>query len=177
MNRALSVAMIGILTAMGIAIQLSPRPPQVEFTSLIVFVTGMVFGSIMGSSLGALIMLVNGFLSSYGFGGLYIPFQMAGMAITGFSGGLYGKLSNLGNPYREAKKAAGWHIEAAVMGAFLTTIYQILMIVAVGLVLTTSFFVAFIVSIPAMVTQVVSNIIIFGIMVFPLFYGIKRILR
>jgi hypothetical protein len=178
MTRAVPIAIVSILTATGLAIQLSPRPPNVEFTSLIVFVTGMVFGSIIGSLLGTLIMFVNGFLSPYGFGGLFIPFQMAGMVITGFSGGLYGRLSkSLGNPYNEAKKAVGLHIEAAVMGAFLTTIYQILMIAATALVFTTSFFVAFISSILFMVSQIVSNIIIFGITVFPISYAIKKFLE
>lgn len=169
------IAIISIMSAIGVAVQLSPRPPNVEFTSLITFVVGMVFGSIMGALIGALIMFVNGFLSPWGFGGLFIPFQMIGMVIVGFSGGQYGKLiTTHENPYKEIRKGASLHTEAAVIGAFLTTVYQILMTVAVAFIFAAPLFIAFISSILFMMIHIASNTLIFGVLVFPLWYTLKK---
>jgi len=67
-----------ILSALCIGIQLTPRPPNVEFTSLIVFLVGAIFGISFGATLGTLVMFINGFFSPWGFAGLMLPFQVAG---------------------------------------------------------------------------------------------------
>lgn len=90
------------------------RPPGLEFTSLLTFSTGVIFGSVLGASLGAFVMFVNAFLSPWGLAGLNMPFQMLGMSIIGTVGGLY-KMENDGK--------ARFHAETAVLGAFLTFVY------------------------------------------------------
>lgn len=87
-----------------------------EFTSLITFVTGMLFGSLYGGFLGALVMFVNGFFSPYGFAGVVMPFQIGGMGAIGIGGGLYARMTDGKLPARL--------VEAGVLGAFLTFVYD-----------------------------------------------------
>jgi hypothetical protein len=74
---------------------------------------------LFGVGLGVLVMFVNGFVSPYGFAGLLLPFQVIGMAVVGVGGGLYGR-SRRGS--YDAKSCA----ETAVLGAFLTLVYDAL---------------------------------------------------
>lgn len=111
--------MFSVLTAIGLGLQLLPRPPNVEFTSTITFTAGVVFGSIMGIFLGAFVMFVNSFLSPWGFTGLNMPFQMTGMSIIGIAGGLYSKTIHKGDSRQS-------YLEVAILGAFLTIIYDII---------------------------------------------------
>ncbi|MDI6847986.1 MAG: ECF transporter S component, partial [Candidatus Bathyarchaeia archaeon] len=77
------LALLSVLAALCLAIQLTPRPPNVEFTSFFTFIVGLIYGALNGAFFGCFVMFVNGFLSPYGFSGLNMPFQMVGMAITG----------------------------------------------------------------------------------------------
>ena len=113
------IALIGVLTALCLAVQLSPRPPNVEFTSLFTFILGFMFGSIMGISFGSFVMFVNAFFSPWGFAGLNMPFQIAGMALVGLAGGLY-------RTYLQSCNSAKFYIEVAVLGAFLTVLYDLI---------------------------------------------------
>ncbi len=112
------LALLSVLAALCLGIQLTPRPMNLEFTSLIIFVTGMMFGSIAGGLLGALVMLANGFLSPYGFAGVVMPFQIAGIGLIGVTGGLYARMEN-------GRLSAEGFGEAAILGAFLTFVYDV----------------------------------------------------
>lgn len=129
-------ALFSILAALCISIQLTPgRPGNVEFTSLITFTMGVFFGSLLAGLFGSLVMFVNGFLSPWGFAGLIMPFQMAGMFIIGAAGGVYKR-------YVAGESSGGLCVETAVLGAFLTLIYDIItntgtaMLTGVPIVLT-----------------------------------------
>lgn len=125
------LALLSVLTALCLGIQLLPRPMNVEFTSLIAFATGMVFGSLYGSSLGILVMLANGFLSPYGFAGVVLPFQVVGMGSIGLAGGLYKRMTD------ETTKPRAF-AEAAILGVFLTFIYDVLTNVGTAVFFTLS---------------------------------------
>jgi uncharacterized membrane protein len=112
------LALLSVLTALCIGIQLTPRPPNVEFTSLTCFIVGSIFGCGAGAFLGGLTMFINGFLSPWGFAGLIMPFQMMGMAMVGIAGGIYGKSLKRNSSSRLIS------IEAAALGAFLALIYD-----------------------------------------------------
>lgn len=127
----IKLALISILTAVCLGIQLLPRPMNLEFTSLISFVTGMVFGCLFGAGLGTLVMFVNGFLSSYGPAGVLLPFQIVGMIIIGIVGGLYGKMAS-------GKLSRGNFWEIVVLGAFLTFIYDVVTNVGTAVSLASS---------------------------------------
>jgi hypothetical protein len=96
------------------AIQVLRPFPFVEFTSLLTFTIGVVFGSFFGASFGVSVMFINAFLSPWGLAGLNMPFQMLGMSIIGIVGGFY-KIEDSWN--------ASFFGETAVLGAFLTFVY------------------------------------------------------
>ncbi|MEM3565723.1 MAG: ECF transporter S component [Candidatus Bathyarchaeia archaeon] len=116
-SKTTKVALISVLAALCLAVQLSPRPPNVEFTSLLTFTVGVIFGCFTGVLFGCFVMFVNGFLSPWGFAGLNMPFQMVGMGIVGLAGGLY--RCYLRNPLNIES-----FVEVAVLGAFLTVVYD-----------------------------------------------------
>lgn len=104
---------------MCIGIQLIPRPGNVEFTSLITFIVSAVLGISFGVGLGVLVMFVNGFLSPWGVAGLILPFQIVGIAVVGIGGGLYRRS-------RSSSYDATSCLETAILGAFLTLLYDVI---------------------------------------------------
>ncbi len=170
------IALLSVFVAVSLGIQLAPRPvPNVEFTSLLTFVVGIFFGGIIGGFFGGFVMFVNGFFSPWGFGGLMIPFQIAGMATIGFTGGIYKKFMV---DVRSAQVSA----EVAVLGAVLTLLYDIItnIGVAVSFVLAEtpwhiSLILAFSRGAPFSLVHVVSNIVLFGSGFIPLIKAIQRV--
>jgi hypothetical protein len=170
------LVLVVVLTALCVAIQLTPRPPNIEFTSLIIFLVGAVFGMSFGATLGVLVMFINGFLSPWGFSGMILPFQIIGMVIVGIGGGMYQR-SNTG-PYK-----AGSCAETAILGAFLTLTYDLITNfgIAVSLALTgtpilLAFLNAVIFGALFSVIHIVSNTAVFGIAFVPLTNTLQRIL-
>jgi hypothetical protein len=170
------LVLLVVLTALCVAIQVTPRPPNIEFTSLIVFLVGAVFGILFGATLGVLVMLINGFLSPWGFSGMILPFQIVGMLIVGIGGGLYQR-SNTG-PYK-----AGSCVETAILGAFLTLTYDLITNfgIAVSLALTgtplpLAFLNAIIFGALFSIIHIVSNAAVFGIAFVPLTNTLQRFL-
>jgi hypothetical protein len=148
----------------------------VEFTSLISFTVGVVFGCWFGAILGAFVMFVNGFLSSYGVSGPFVGiFQVAGMSLIGFVGGVYSKTV-------EESKAKWMPVEVAVLGAFLTLIYDVVTNLGYALqfsMLTNNVIVSFISVLVAgsvfMVMHVASNTVLFMTSI-PIAKRIKKLL-
>ena len=170
------IALISVLTALCLALQLSPRPPNVEFTSLFTFVLGFISGPFMGIFFGSFVMFVNGFFSPWGFAGLMMPFQIVGMALVGLAGGLYRKYSQ--NYISSAK----FYLEAAVLGAFLTVIYDLITNFAVALSMMTAMHPALAVmtalayGTPFSLVHVISNIAVFGVVFFPVIKALNNVL-
>ena len=165
-----------VLSALCMGIQLTPRPPNVEFTSLVVFLVGAIYGTSFGATLGILVMFINGFFSPWGFAGLMLPFQVTGMVIVGIGGGLYRRT-------RDGCYDARSCIETAVLGALLTLVYDIITNfgVAVSYILIgTPILLAFVGSIISgalfSVIHVVSNAAVFGLTFFPLTNTLQKFL-
>ena len=165
-----------VLSALCIGIQLTPRPPNVEFTSLVVFLVGAIFGISFGATLGILVMFINGFLSPWGFAGLMLPFQVTGMVIVGIGGGLYRRT-------RGGSYDASSCVEAAVLGAFLTLVYDIITnfgvaisYMLIGMPILQAFITAIISGAIFSAIHVVSNTAVFGIIFFPLTNTLQRLL-
>jgi len=171
------LVLLAILTALCTGIQLTPgRPPNVEFTSLIVFLVGAVFGASFGSMLGVLVMLINGFLSPWGYAGLMLPFQVAGMVTIGIGGGLYKRA-------RTGSYDARSCIEAAVLGAFLTLVYDIITnfgvavsYTLIGMPIHVAFASVLISGALFSLVHVVSNTAVFGTVFVPLTSSLQRLL-
>lgn len=114
------LALLTILAGLITALQITPRPPNVEFTSFFSFVIGLTAGALVGAFFGSFVMLLNGFLSPVGFGGLNIPFQIVGMIIAGVLGGVYRRFT------RDITLSANFFLETAVLGAFIALIYDLI---------------------------------------------------
>jgi len=151
------IAVITVMTAMCIGIQLAPRPPNVEFTSFICFLTGFLFGALFGAFFGALTMFINGFLSPWGFAGIIMPFQMLGMALMGLAGGVYRKL--LGSDFSISKSL---DFESACLAAFLTLIYDLITNAGYAVLFNLEIVVVLIAGVWFSIIHVVSNTILFG---------------
>jgi hypothetical protein len=152
------------------------RPPNVEFTSLVVFLVGSVFGFSSGITLGVLVMLINGFFSSWGFAGLMLPFQVTGMAIVGVGGGLYERARTGLYDVRSC-------VETAVLGAFLTLVYDMVTNFGVavsytlmGIPIYVAFASALISGALFSLIHVVSNTAVFGIVFMPLTNSLQKLL-
>jgi len=169
------IALISVLTALCLAVQLSPRPPNVEFTSLFTFILGFVFGPLMGILFGSFVMFVNGFFSPWGFAGLMMPFQIVGMALVGLAGGLYCRYS------QNYTSSARFYLEVAVLGAFLTVVYDLItnfgvaLSMMVGMPPTLAVMTALAYGTPFSIIHVFSNIAVFGIMFFPLIKALNNV--
>lgn len=162
------LALFGILAALCLAIQLTPRPPNVEFTSFFTFTVGVIFGVFYGGFFGCFVMFVNGFLSPYGFAGLIMPFQMVGMAIAGILGGVYRRL------IPEGIHSARFCTETAIVGAIIALIYDLVTNVGVGLWFVgggTDFALAMLMAIAYgvffSIVHILSNTAVFGILTLP----------
>ena len=151
------VATLTVMAALCIGIQLTPRPPNVEFASLICFLTGFLFGALFGALLGALTMFINGFLSPWGFAGIIMPFQMLGMALMGFAGGFYRKM--LG---RNSNVLESLNFESACLAAFLTLVYDIITNAGYALLFNLPIIAVLIAGVWFSVVHVVSNTVLFG---------------
>ncbi|MGQ9506867.1 MAG: ECF transporter S component [Candidatus Bathycorpusculaceae bacterium] len=166
---------MSVLVALCLALQLSPRPPNVEFTSLFTFITGFIFGSLAGSLFGGFVMFVNGFFSPWGFAGLNMPFQMIGMALVGLTGGIYRKSSQIHSSTR-------FYVEVAVLGAFLTTFYDLitnlgvaLSYILIGMQSNLAIITALAYGTPFSLIHVLSNLAAFGMAFFPVVKAASRV--
>lgn len=163
-----TIALIGVFTALCLAIQLSPRPPNVEFTSFFTFTVGFMFGSIVGVVFGGFVMFVNGFFSPWGFAGLNMPFQIVGMGVLGLGGGLY-------RGYMQSSGSTSFLIEVGILGAFLTEFYDLLTNFGVAIsymIAGTNPTIAMITALaygtPFSLIHVASNVFVFEAIFFPL---------
>jgi len=126
-------------------------------------------GAIVGAFFGSFVMLINGFLSPYGFGGLNIPFQIMGMMIAAVLGGAYRRFT------RDTTLSKNFFLEAAVLGAFIALIYDLITNLGFGvqLILTgedasLAFFTAVVYGSFYSLVHIVSNSVVFGVLFLPI---------
>ncbi|MCJ7718506.1 hypothetical protein MUO69_01075 [Candidatus Bathyarchaeota archaeon] len=121
-------------------------------------------------------MLINGFFSPWGFAGLMLPFQAAGMVMVGVGGGFYRRT-------RGGSYDAGSCVETAVLGAFLTLAYDIVTNFGVavsymlmGVPILLAFISAIVSGALFSVIHVVSNTAVFGMIFVPLANTLQKLL-
>lgn len=128
---------------------------------------GVFFGSLLAGVFGALVMFVNGFLSPWGFAGMIMPFQMAGMFIIGVAGGVYKR-------YVAGESSGRLCIEAGVLGAFLTLIYDIITNSGMAIITDIPIILAFFMGIAMSIMHIFSNTAFFGFAFIPLLRTLRR---
>lgn len=175
-TRTSQLALFSILTAICLALQLSPRPPNVEFTSLFTFTIGFIYGCFAGILFGSFVMFVNGFFSPWGFAGPNMPFQMVGMSLIGLAGGVYQKFS-------KGYASKSFYLEAAVLGAFFTTIYDLITNLGVAFQFALSgtpsnlaVLTALAYGTPLSLVHVASNAALFGVAFHPLIKALHNVM-
>jgi predicted membrane protein len=170
------LALLTILTALCLVVQIIPRPPNVEFTSFLSFVIGLMEGAVVGAFFGSFVMLVNGFVSSWGFGGLNIPFQMAGMIIAGTLGGVYRRFTY------NISFSARFSLEAAVLGAFIALVYDLITNLGFGIQLilagegsSSALFTTVAYGSFFSLAHILSNTAVFGVLFLPLMKALSSL--
>jgi len=118
---------------------------------------------------GAFVMFVNGFLSPWGFAGLIMPFQMVGMFIVGFAGGVYKR-------YVGGEGSGRLCVEAAVLGAFLTLVYDIVTNSGTAILAGRAIIFTFFMGVTMSVVHIASNTAFFGFAFIPLLKTLQRFL-
>jgi len=147
-----------------------------EFTSFFSFIVGLIEGGIVGAFFGGFVMLINGFASPWGFGGLNIPFQMTGMIIAGVLGGLYRKYTS------RISFSAKFCLETAALGALIALVYDLITNLGFGiylvlagenpsLAMSTTIAYGSIFSL----VHIVTNSAVFGILFLPLTNALNRL--
>lgn len=165
-----------VLTALCAAIQVIPRPPNVEFTSFFSFVVGLTEGAMVGALFGSFVMLINGFFSPWGFGGLNIPFQMAGMIIAAVLGGVYKRFTH------DISYSPKFSLETAVLGAFIALIYDLItnvgystQLILAGESPSLALFTALAIGSFYSLAHIVSNSLVFGVLFLPITSGLNSL--
>jgi len=120
-----------------------------------------MFGAAFGVALGTLTMFINGFLSPWGVAGVVMPYQMAGMALIGFMGGVYRRV--LGKkPVEITDPPRILNLEVSFLAAFLTLVYDVITNIGWALPYGVPIIVALIQGAWFTVVHVASNIVFFG---------------
>lgn len=120
-------------------------------------------------------MFVNGFFSPWGFAGLNMPFQMAGMGIVGLAGGIYRKYLRDPNSPKVCSEAAIFGAVFAVLYDLITNFGVALFMMISGLDPTLAVLTAIAYGAPFSLIHVGSNIAVFGIVFFPMIRAINQI--
>ena len=148
---------------------------NVKFMDLIVFVSGIIFGPLVGASVGVLTWLVYGTLNPYGFSLPILAATCIGESLYGIIGGLLGNRP-VQNNY---DKAGGrlWFINAkfAIVGFLLTFGYDLFTNIVSGLVVGIPLSVVLISGIPFAIAHEVSNTAFFFIGASPLIRAMGRL--
>ena len=165
------LALLSVLTALCVGIQITPRPPSIEFTSLICFTVGAFYGCWIGGLLGGLTMFINGFLSPWGFAGINLPFQILGMVIVGLAGGIFGR--TIKAPESNTRLVA----ESSIIGGSLTLLYDVITNLGFAVFFGAGIIPIFIAGIWFSVIHVGSNTFLFASAFLPLLRIIERFQR
>jgi hypothetical protein len=121
-------------------------------------------------------MSINGFFSPWGFAGFVLPFQVIGMVIIGIAGALHERARVGSDKVRSC-------VETAVIGAFLTLVYDV--VTNLGFALSyalagTPFYLAIVGAIISgslfSVIHVVANAAVFGAIFVPLTSTLRKLL-
>jgi len=145
-----------------------------KIMDLLVFVSGFVFGPLIGASVGILVWAVYGVLNPYGFVPQIWIATMLSESMYGVAGGLLGKslsiVSTSGN-------RAGLSMLFGAMGFLLTLIYDLITNIAFALTFNVPIIAALIAGIPFAIIHEMSNAALFGICSIPLITVLERSYR
>lgn len=145
--------------------------PNFKAMDFFVFISGFIFGSLVGASIGILVWIIYGVINPYGF---FLPVWLATMfseAIYGFIGGFLGKRAastNLNSNRLELGVVFG------ATGFFLTLVYDLITNVVYAWAFNMPLIAVLIMGIPFAVVHELSNTILFGACSIPLITALEK---
>jgi len=174
MRSTLEISVVAVMTATCVATNyLLVGVVNVKVMDLIVFVCGVSFGAVVGSSVGALTWLVYGTINPYGFSLPVLVSTCLGETIYGLAGGGLRRLGFDSSDRVKARLAGG--IKFALIGFLLTTVYDLLTNLASALSLGLPILPVMVAGIPFAAVHEVSNAAFFFVGVVPLVAVMRRI--
>jgi hypothetical protein len=148
---------------------------NVKFMDLIVFISGLAFGPLVGLSVGTLTWLVYGTLNPYGFSLPILVATCIGESIYGLVGGLLNKVKFIEDSQANRSSILFNGVKFAIIGFLLTFIYDmftnIIFAISVGMPL----FLVLTGGIPFALVHEASNVVIFFVGAMPLLNVINRL--
>ncbi|MEM1655261.1 MAG: hypothetical protein QXU12_03630 [Nitrososphaerota archaeon] len=148
--------------------------PNFKVMDLLVFVSGFVFGPMIGASVGILAWTVYGILNPYGFVPQIWIATMLSESIYGLAGGIFAKLIPITG---SSDHRAGLSILFGATGFLLTLLYDLITNIAFALTFNVPIIAALIAGIPFALIHEASNAVLFGICSIPLISILDRSLR
>lgn len=145
--------------------------PNFKFMDFLVFISGFVFGPVVGGSIGILIWMVYGVINPYGFVPQIWLATMFSESIYGFAGGFLGRK----NPLNKFEgDHLGFGVFLGALGLFLTFIYDLITNVVYAYTLNIPLIIALITGVPFALVHQLSNALIFGICSIPVIATIEK---
>jgi LytS/YehU family sensor histidine kinase len=161
---AIRVALIAVLAAMAIGGNYALSAiPNVELSSVMVFLSGFLFGPFIGAFVGLIAMSVYQLWNPWG--GFYPPIGIAVIGCTiliGIIGGIIGRALK-----RLAYTDNRWLLLPSLFGILLTLFFDLITNFAYSVSLGPPFIVTIATGFPFMVVHVVNNAILFGLLTKP----------
>jgi uncharacterized membrane protein len=164
-NAARSAALVAILAATALAGNYALIGfPNVELSSVMVFLSGYLFGSPIGASVGLFAMTIYQFLNPWG---PFIP--PIGLAVigctmlSGILGGIVGRTRRFRKPPN-----AQWYLGVALLGATFTLFFDFVTNYAYSIAFGVPFLIALAVAVPFSAIHLISNFLLFGLLIPPI---------
>ncbi|MFW9830535.1 MAG: ECF transporter S component [Candidatus Thorarchaeota archaeon] len=169
---AIRVAFISILAAMAIGGNFALAVlPNVELSSVMVFLSGFLFGSFMGAFVGLISMTIYQVWNPWG--AFIPPIGLAVIACTMFTGIIGGFL---GQSLRNRKNSdRRWFILPALFGIQTTLLFDLVTNFVYSLSFGIPFSIALITGLPFTFIHIISNALLFGILTHPVSDAVNKL--
>jgi uncharacterized membrane protein len=147
---------------------------NLKIMDLLVFITGFIYGSLIGASVGILIWAIYGVLNPYGFVPQIWVATMLSESVYGIAGGILGKSLSTMDLSSDKTQLS---ILFGAVGFLLTFLYDLATNIAFALTFNIPLIVALITGIPFAIIHQASNAVLFGICSIPLLTVLERASR
>jgi uncharacterized membrane protein len=159
-----NVALIAILAALAIGGNYALSAiPNVELSSVMVFLSGFLFGPLIGILVGLIAMTIYQLWNPWGAFLPPIGFAVIGCTMfIGLVGGILGRNFQLSATKGEI--SLRWYLWTAFFGVMITLFYDLVTNLAYSIAFIVPFVIAFITGLPFMVLHMAANGILFGLL-------------
>ena len=145
--------------------------PNFKAMDFFVFISGFIFGPLVGASIGILIWLIYGVMNPYGFVPQVWLATMFSESIYGIAGGVIGRGTASTNFY---SNRFGLSFLLGITGFFLTLFYDLVTNIVYALAFNIPIGIALITGVPFALVHELSNTILFGTCSIPLIIALEK---